>query len=127
MEWSLSIRSDRAFSGGFKEIFFFFVRLQTREIRPSLGSVQLTKLRLVSVSGKLLHWSYRGELLFGEDELEEVSVGDHKDDEEWEGEGDLLERLHNPQESKAKGLKNGEEDHPENVMRDIATTQGFSK
>ena len=127
MEWSLSIRSDRAFSGGFKEIFFFFVRLQTREIRPSLGSVQLTKLQLVSVSDKLLHWSYRGELFLGEDELEEVSVGDHKDDEEWEGEGDLLERLHNPKESQAKGLKNGEEDHPKNVMRDIATTQGFSK
>merc|ERR1719225_1077320 len=67
MEWSLSIRSDRAFSGGFKDIFFFFVRLQTREIGPSLGSVQ------------------RGELFLGEDELEEVSVGDHKDDEEGKG------------------------------------------
>ena len=43
------------------------------------------------MSGKLLHWSYRGELLFGEDELKEVSVGDHEDDEEGEGEGDLLE------------------------------------
>ena len=125
MEWSLSIWSDRAFGGGFKEIFFFFVRLQPREIGPSLGSVQLTKLGLVSVSGSF--WSYRGELLFGENELEKVSVGDHEDDEEGEGEGDLLERLNNPQESQAKGLKNGEEDHPKNAMRDIATSQGFSK
>ena len=63
-----------------------------------------------------MHWSHRGELLSGEDELKEVSVGDHEDDEEGEGEGDLLEGLDNPKQSETKGLKNGEENHPENAL-----------
>ena len=56
---------------------------------------------------------YRRQLALCEDKLEERSVRDHEDDKEGEGKGDLLERLHHPKESQAKGLKNGEENHPE--------------
>ena len=59
--------------------------------------------------------NYRRQLALGEDKLEEGSVRDHKDDKEGEGEGNLLEGLHNPKQSQTKGLKNGEENHPENA------------
>ena len=63
------------------------------------------------------HLCYRSQLALGEDELEEVSVRDHEDDEEGEGESNLLERLDDPEESETECLKNGEENHPENSMQ----------
>ena len=41
MERSLRVWSDGAFCCGFKEVFFLLVRLQTGEVGPGLGSVQL--------------------------------------------------------------------------------------
>ena len=63
----------------------------------------------------MLKSNYRRKLALSEDELEKGSVRDHEDDKEGEGEGDLLERLDNPKQSETKGLKNGEENHPENA------------
>ena len=41
MERSLRVWSDGAFCCSFKEVFLILVRLQPREVGPSLGSVQL--------------------------------------------------------------------------------------
>ena len=115
MERSLRVWSDGAFCCGFKEVFLILVRLQPREVGPSLGSVQLREQNVFNVSKD--HWSYRSQLALGEDELEKVSVRDHEDDEEGEGESNLLERLDDPEESETECLKNGEENHPENSMQ----------
>ena len=91
------------------------------KINPQLTTYSLLDINLAHLLSNSTSDSYHVKLHFCEDKLEERSVGDHEDDKEGEGEGDLLEGLDNPKKSQTKGLKNCEENHPESTMQSFFT------